>query len=268
MITAPACYQLLKTVALGNSAGTWEQFQPQESHAHSCSFTICLKPRWSKYFVKIPGCPLIWCVPSAAPVDVNLYVTDSVYQFVFFIFEGLWIPPLNSSSGGYGALGTHWKYTPLHFCTQRSGEMTVLNHVFEQDQVNKKINIISSLFPRNLPYPFYCQQLGTGREVTSEMRGLQTPNLEFPSGFSPGYKLLSAGFQPRGTSQAKQSKLHLVLRVSYWASQHCLTFLGKEWVLENKTLPRRGAYLSLVEGLLPFWNSFWMFLTSQDKGLK
>lgn len=97
-----------------------------------------------------------------------------------FIFEGLWIPPLNSSSGGYGALGTHWKHAPLHFCAKRSGEMTVLNHVFEQDQVNKKINIISSLFPRNLPYPFYCQQLGTGREVTSEMRGLQTPNLEFP----------------------------------------------------------------------------------------
>lgn len=152
MITAPACYQLLKTVALGNSAGTWEQFQPQESHAHSCSFTICLKPRWSKYFVKIPGCPLIWCVPSAAPVDVNLYVTDSVYQFVFFIFEGLWIPPLNSSSGGYGALGTHWKHTPLHFCAQRSGEMTVLNHVFEQDQVNKKINIITLSSQSSLPF--------------------------------------------------------------------------------------------------------------------
>lgn len=69
-----------------------------------------------------------------------------------FIFEGLWIPPLNSSSGGYGALGTHWKHTPLHFCTQRSGEMTVLNHVFERDQVNKKINIITLSSQSSLPF--------------------------------------------------------------------------------------------------------------------
>lgn len=143
MITAPACYQLLKTVALGNSAGIREQFQPQESHAHSCSFTICLKPRRSQYFVKIPGCPLTWRVPSAAPADVNLYVTDSVYQFVFHLFLKdceflLWTPHLGVME--------HWaliQNTPLRFCTQRSEEMTVLNHVFEQDQVNEKINIIT-----------------------------------------------------------------------------------------------------------------------------
>lgn len=66
------CICLLTTTAENCRAGTREQLQPPESPICSCRLTLSLKPQRSNYFVKTPECPLTWCVPFAAPTDVNL----------------------------------------------------------------------------------------------------------------------------------------------------------------------------------------------------
>jgi len=46
----------------------------------------------------------------------------------------------------------------------------MINCVFEQDQVNETMTIIT--LPHNLPYPFYCQQLGMGMKPHFRAKGI------------------------------------------------------------------------------------------------